>query len=55
MLSITNKSGDKVFISSDGTRRIRFDINNTSPHNNPHGHVEEFINGKWVKSDHFIQ
>jgi hypothetical protein len=47
---ITNKSGDKVFISSDGTRRIRFDINNTSPHNNPHGHVEEFINGKWVKS-----
>jgi len=21
--------------------RIRFDINNTSPHNNPHGHVED--------------
>jgi len=47
---ITNKNGDKVFMSSDGTRRIRFDINNTSPHNNPHGHVEELINGKWVKS-----
>ncbi|WP_202813803.1 hypothetical protein [Defluviitalea phaphyphila] len=38
---ITNKSGDKVFISSDGTRRIRFDINNTHPHSNPHGHIEE--------------
>lgn len=47
---ITNKNGDKVFISSDGTRRIRFDINNTSPHNNPHGHVEQLVNGKWVKS-----
>lgn len=47
---ITNKSGDKVFMSSDGTRRIRFDINNTSPHSNPHGHVEQLVNGKWVKS-----
>ena len=47
---ITNKNGDKVFISGDGTKRIRFDINNTSPHNNPHGHVEQLINGKWVKS-----
>jgi hypothetical protein len=47
---ITNKNGDKVFMSGNGTRRIRFDINNTSPHNNPHGHVEELMNGKWVKS-----
>lgn len=47
---ITNKNGDKVFMSGDGTKRIRFDINNTSPHNNPHGHVEELANGKWVKS-----
>ena len=47
---ITNKNGDKIFISGDGTKRIRFDINNTSPHNNPHGHVEELVNGKWVKS-----
>ena len=47
---ITNKNGDKVFMSGDGTKRIRFDINNTSPHNNPHGHVEELVNGKWVKS-----
>lgn len=48
---ITNKNGDKVFMSGDGIKRIRFDINNTSPHNNPHGHVEERVNGKWVKSD----
>ncbi|NMA64910.1 MAG: hypothetical protein GX957_01545, partial [Clostridiaceae bacterium] len=47
---ITNKNGDKVFMSGDGTKRIRFDINNPSPHNNPHGHVEELVNGKWVKS-----
>ena len=47
---ITNKNGDKIFMSSNGARRVRFDINNTSPHNNPHGHVEELINGKWVKS-----
>lgn len=48
--AITNKNGDKVFTSEDGTKRLRFDINNTSPHKNPHGHVEEFIDGKWIKS-----
>jgi RHS repeat-associated protein len=48
--TITNNSGDKVFISADGTKRVRFDINNPSPHNNPHAHVEELVNGKWVKS-----
>ncbi|MEG0472581.1 MAG: hypothetical protein RR588_09615 [Solibacillus sp.] len=47
---ITNKNGDKIFISSDGGRRIRFDINNPSPHNNPHGHIEQFIDGAWQKS-----
>jgi len=47
---ITNKAGDKIFISRDGTRRIRFDINNPSPHKNPHSHVEQLVNGKWVKS-----
>jgi RHS repeat-associated protein len=47
---ITNKNGDKVFLSSDGTKRVRYDINNPSPHNSPHGHVEELINGKWQKS-----
>jgi hypothetical protein len=43
---ITNSSGDKVFLSEDGLRKIRFDINNPAPHNNPHMHVEELINGK---------
>ena len=47
---VTNKNGDKIFMSCDSTKRLRFDINNTSPHNNPHGHVEEFIDGKWIKS-----
>jgi len=39
-----------VLISRDGTRRVRFDINNPSPHANAHGHVEVLVNGKWVKS-----
>ena len=47
---ITNKNGDKIFISKNGTRKIRFDINKTKPHENPHGHVEELINGEWKKS-----
>ena len=48
---ITNKSGDKVFISQDGTRRIRFDINNPSPHQYAHAHIE-IKTGKsgWSKS-----
>jgi hypothetical protein len=47
---IHNSSGDTILLSTDGTRRVRFDINNPSPHDYPHGHVEEFVNGKWVKS-----
>jgi len=47
---IKNAYDDTVIISEDGTRRVRFDINNPSPHENPHGHVEELINGKWEKS-----
>ena len=43
----TNQSGDKVFFSKDGTRKIRFDLNNPSPHNSPHINVEELFNGKW--------
>jgi RHS repeat-associated protein len=46
----TNKDGDKIFLSANGDRRVRFDLNNPSPHNSPHGHVEELINGHWVKS-----
>jgi len=47
---IANGAGDKVFVSSDGTRRIRFDINNPYPHDRPHSHVQQLINGQWVKS-----
>lgn len=48
--TITNRAGDKVFLSDDGLRRIRFDIRNPAPHTSPHAHVEEFVNGRWVKS-----
>lgn len=48
--TITNKAGDKIFLSKDGTRRIRFDINQTTPHKSPHGHVETLQGGKWIKS-----
>jgi hypothetical protein len=47
---ITNQAGDRVFLSKDGLRRVRLDINNPSPHANPHMHVEVNVNGKWVKS-----
>jgi hypothetical protein len=45
----TNKYGDKVFLSKDGLRKVRFDIKNPHPHKNPHSHVEVFKNGKWHK------
>jgi RHS repeat-associated protein len=45
--SITNKAGDKIFLSEDGLRRIRFDFIRPNPHVNPHIHVEEFVNGAW--------
>ncbi len=47
---IRNASGDTIFLSKDGTKRLRFDINNPAPHTNPHGHVEQLVNGKWEKS-----
>ena len=47
---ITNQAGDKIFLSADGTRRLRFDINRPYPHSSPHAHVEELVNGVWVKS-----
>ncbi|MFA6119203.1 MAG: hypothetical protein WCT85_06030 [Parachlamydiales bacterium] len=44
---ITNKAGDKVFLSKDGLRKIRYDFEN--PHGDiPHMHIQEKINGKWV-------
>jgi len=47
---IQNASGDMVFVNKTGTRRVRFDLNNPHPHQNPHMHVEELIDGKWDKS-----
>ena len=47
---ISNKAGDKVFLSKEGTKRLRFDIKNPHPHKSPHGHVEISKNGKWKKS-----
>ena len=48
--TITNLSGDKIFLSQDGLRRVRFDINRTYPHQSPHTHIEQLVNGHWVKS-----
>ncbi len=33
---IKNQSGDLVFLSKDGQRRVRFDFNNPAPHKSPH-------------------
>ena len=45
--TITNKSGDKLFISKDGNRKVRFDIEN-SHGDKPHIHFENKVNGEWV-------
>lgn len=47
---ITNESGDKVFISKEGTRKVRFDLKNPKPHENPHVHVEYLKGNRWRKS-----
>ncbi|WP_141733938.1 RHS repeat domain-containing protein [Oligoflexus tunisiensis] len=47
---IRNKAGDIVLMSKDGLKKVRFDIKRPQPHNNPHSHVEEIINGTWHKS-----
>lgn len=47
---ITNNAGDTIFVSKDGLRRVRFDINRPHPHMNPNVHIEMKIDGKWVKS-----
>jgi hypothetical protein len=44
--TITNKAGDKIYMSKDGLRKIRFDIKN-SHGDIPHIHLEIFKNGKW--------
>ena len=48
--SITNGAGDKIFLSRNGPRRIRVDIKQHYPHSSPHAHVEQLIDGSWVKS-----
>ncbi len=45
---IKNKAGDPIFLSKDGSKRLRFDFNRPSPHNNPHMHLEELIENDWV-------
>ncbi len=47
---IKNNAGDPVFLSKDGNRRVRFDFNRPDPHNNPHMHVEKYVNGDWIGS-----
>ena len=44
---VENKDGDHVFMNKAGTKKLRFDIKNPSPHQSPHGHIEELTNGKW--------
>ncbi len=44
--TITNKAGDKIYISKDGTRKIRFDMNNPGG-DKQHMHLEVLKNGKW--------
>ena len=45
---ITNPVGDKIIVSEDGKRKIRFDFERPFPHKNPHAHIEELINGAWI-------
>lgn len=47
---IRNEAGDPIFLSKDGLKCIRFDFNKTTPHNNPHAHIEIKVDGKWIKS-----
>ncbi|WP_421977251.1 RHS repeat domain-containing protein [Roseivirga seohaensis] len=55
--TIINKAGDKIFLSKDGKRKIRFDINN-SQGDAPHIHLEVLNeNGNWkdaLKGQHRI-
>ena len=44
----TNNAGDKIFLSADGARKVRFDVKN--PHGDkPHMHFEKKLpSGRWV-------
>jgi hypothetical protein len=50
-----NKAGDPIFISKDGTRRVRFDFNN-SHGIDKHMHIEHKPNTKWkdITKQHWI-
>ncbi|MER2519741.1 MAG: phage portal protein [Bdellovibrionales bacterium] len=44
-----NDAGDLIMMKGD--KKIRFDINNYSPHDEPHFHIQELNSeGKWVSS-----
>jgi RHS repeat-associated protein len=47
---ITKESGNKIFMNADETKKLRFDLKDPHPHQNPHVHVEEKIDGTWKKS-----
>lgn len=54
--AITNKSGDNVFMSSDGLRKMRFDLLNPGG-DRPHVHLEIYKNNDWydaIKGVHRI-
>jgi hypothetical protein len=44
---ITNKSGDKVFLSKDGLRKVRYDFIN-SHGTQPHMLIEIKVNDEWI-------
>ena len=47
---IRNSNDDIVLLSSDDTKRVRFDFNHPAQHEYPHMHVEELVDDTWVKS-----
>ena len=42
---IINEAGDVNFITKDNLRKVRFDINKFTPHNEPHIDIEKIIKG----------
>ena len=47
---IRNSDGDFILVNDANTRRFRFDIFDTYPHQNPHMHLEYMDEqGIWVK------
>ena len=44
---IVNDANDRILLSEDGLRRLRSDLHRPYPHENPHVHVEECIDGVW--------